>query len=250
MNFIDLPDDILYSIFLFFDINAIPYTLCKKWYNSLQNELWWKGRYESTLFFQRKIPMIHSWKWICQIQCKPVKKPTCGFHYEQPGVFPFFAIKEQEDFYAIRYKQGPTLISETQYHDGDKYIGVVEKNFLVRDEYGIYFWNTLGDMYIGGWNIGHCHGDGIYYWGHGCIYSGQWKKQRFHGKGIHIFSDGAIFEGRFENHRRMYGKMIWRDGSVYYGEWGNDSSGQGKDWDGFLLKNCFEQIEISKKMRK
>ena len=193
--------------------------------------------------------MIHSYKWICQIQCNPEKKEY-GYLYKQPDVFPFFELKYNNDFYAIRYRQNNILVSETHYEDGDTYIGEVDCNVFVRFGPGIYNWNTLDDMYIGEWTIGACHGEGIYYWSHGCIYSGQWERQKFHGYGIHIFSDGSIFVGKFAYHKRVSGKMSWRDGSEYEGEWIDDSSGQEKDWDRFFTKKHLEQLAISKKIRK
>jgi len=248
MNILELPADVLYSIFLFLDVRGMPFAICKKWYKLFTNETWWRLRYENTMFYKKNIPKCRSWRWSCQVQSNPVIGEITS--YREPDSFPIFEFRGG-CIYSIKYEQNNKIISETHYSGdtSDVYIGMVNKTSSVRNGLGIYRWTTSNDFYVGEWSFGEYVGQGTYYWEDGRIYSGGFKNQKLCGHGTFIFPDGAIFEGEFKKDGRSCGRMIWRDGSIYDGFWVRDSSGQRKEWDGFLINSYPQQREIVKRKK-
>ena len=55
-----------------------------------------------------------------------------------------------------------------------------------------------GDKYVGEWEDGKLHGQGIYTYADGGKYVGQWEDGKFHGQGTYTYADGKIEKGLWE----------------------------------------------------
>ncbi|KAL3942707.1 MAG: hypothetical protein SGBAC_003152 [Bacillariaceae sp.] len=76
-----------------------------------------------------------------------------------------------------------------------------------------------GRWYEGNWVHGQWDGIGASFNGNGDFYEGSFKSHQKHGRGIMHFADGRVFEGEYRYGQMRKGKMTYKDGSIYIGQW-------------------------------
>ena len=88
--------------------------------------------------------------------------------------------------------------------------------------YGTYTYQS-GAKYIGQFQDGKIHGDGILYFSNGNKYIGQWVNHYRQGRGKLIFAVGDVYEGDF-NQSKFSGRgtMTFANGDRYEGQWADD----------------------------
>ena len=85
--------------------------------------------------------------------------------------------------------------------------------------YGTFKYKS-GDRYVGNFNQGKPHGQGILYCSNGNKYLGDWEHARKQGKGRFVFKEGHEYFGDFHQDK-FHGKgvMEFADGDQYDGDW-------------------------------
>jgi len=85
-------------------------------------------------------------------------------------------------------------------------------------------WNFDGGVYQGQRNGDMKHGVGTIRFEDCSHYTGEWKDDKFHGWGESLWppapgcENGHGFTGEFVNHNRKYGKEIFKDKTIYIGD--------------------------------
>ena len=74
------------------------------------------------------------------------------------------------------------------------------------------------------------NGFGCFEWVNKKKYEGEWKEGRMHGKGTLVNPDGSIYTGEFVNDSKVgYGEFLYADGKKYVGKWNNNQfDGEGE----------------------
>ena len=100
--------------------------------------------------------------------------------------------------------------------DGAKYVGEWQNG----QRHGEGLQISDGAKYVGEWQNGQRHGNGIYTSPSGSKYVGEFNNDCKHGKGTYTLDSGAQYIGEWKN-QRMCGKgqFTYSDGRVLVGEW-------------------------------
>lgn len=80
-----------------------------------------------------------------------------------------------------------------------------------------------GNSYVGTWNDGRMHGEGLYVWQDGCEYKGEFCNDVMVGKGEKRWPDGRCYRGMWKQ------DMMWGEGEM---TWPTRESYSGQFWKG------------------
>eukprot|EP00892_Ulva_mutabilis_P006728 jgi/Ulvmu1/4427/UM002_0152.1 len=99
-----------------------------------------------------------------------------------------------------------------------------------------------GDVYVGGWQNGLPHGEGVYKWADGSEYAGAWQKGQKHGVGRYKWPSGATYQGEWvQGMMQGVGAFEAVDGTMYSGSWlKNRKHGLGKKI--YANQDCYEGL--------
>jgi len=72
--------------------------------------------------------------------------------------------------------------------------------------------------YIGQWETGSWHGNGVVIWDGGTLYTGQFRNGKKDGYGVLVWADGTIYRGQWADDQRTgQGSIFWKSGASYTG---------------------------------
>eukprot|EP00210_Caulerpa_lentillifera_P004495 g4289.t1 len=135
-----------------------------------------------------------------------------------------------------------------EYTNGDRYEGEV----LILDEKTLRHGQgthqcSNGDSYNGGWYYDRRHGKGKLELRTGSVkcYDGEWNEDQTNGNGICMYRDGSIYKGEFANDVRSgWGNQIFPNGDEFEGEWTDDLINGNGRWtmkNGSYMEGQFEK---------
>jgi len=80
-----------------------------------------------------------------------------------------------------------------------------------------------GSKYTGEWANGRRHGQGVYRYCNGDIFSGTWADGGKNGNGVYVYANDVQLVGSWSSDTFSSGKWIFKDGTVYEGEFDNSA---------------------------
>ncbi len=108
-----------------------------------------------------------------------------------------------------------------------------------KNGYGTYLYRS-GAKYIGNFQNGKIHGQGILQFSNGDRYAGDWQDQHRQGRGRYTFKNGDVYVGDFQaSNFQGQGEMHYANGDRYMGQW-LDSAPNGMGLYSFANGNLYE----------
>lgn len=139
----------------------------------------------------------------------------------------------------MKYPPPPAGEDDEEEKPGDVFEGNLENG--VRQGKGKYTWSN-GACYEGNYVDNKKHGKGKFSFPDKGVYEGDFSEDKMHGDGQYVYSNGDIYRGKFEAGKRhgagmyhfkvagcqmvgdweeggfLFGRWIYKDGSMFYGE--------------------------------
>eukprot|EP00798_Chlamydomonas_sp_ICE-L_P016350 gene16350-22549_t len=142
---------------------------------------------------------------------------------------------------AMKYPPPPAGEEDEEEKPGDTYVGSLDNGKRLGK--GKYTWSN-GAIYEGDYVDNKKHGKGKFTFPDKGVYEGDFQEDKMHGSGQYTYSNGDIFRGSFADGKRhgkgmyhfkvagcqmvgdweeggfVYGRWIYKDGSMFFGEFG------------------------------